>query len=138
MNEVRDILEKLVVDEKDLKQELAKQVDDAAKIFRIERPSGKIAFKDFGSLSDKQRIAVVLMGKYFATKLGIVPDATLSISEVANELGRPVTALSGPVKDLVRQGFVEYLTERRYKIVYHRIGEIFEKVLSGKKEKRSA
>lgn len=138
MTEVRDILEKLVVEEKDLTQELAKQVEDAAKIFRIERPSGKVVFKEFGALTDKQRIAVVLMGKYFATKLDIISAATLSISEVANELGRPVTALSGPMKDLVRAGFVEYVSERRYKIVYHRIGEIFEKVLVSRGEKRSA
>ncbi|MEM4258738.1 MAG: hypothetical protein QXL17_06275, partial [Candidatus Thermoplasmatota archaeon] len=104
-------------------------VDDAIKIFRIEQPSGRIIFQDFGGLSDKQRILVILVGKYFANKMGIIENASMSISEIAKELGRPMTALSGPIRDLVKQGFVEDLPGRKYRVAYHRIREIFDKIL---------
>lgn len=100
-------------------------MEDASGIFRIEKPSGRIIFQDFGALNDKQRILVLLIGKYFATMIGIIEDSSLGISQIAKELGRPKTALSGPVGDLVKEGFVEKTPERKYKITYHRIKDIF-------------
>jgi hypothetical protein len=134
--EEHEILEKLVVEEKDLTKELATVVGRASEIFRIERPSGKIVFKDFTGLSDKQRILAVLVGKYFARRLGIIEEPAMGISEIARELGRPVTALSGPIGDSVKGGLVERLSDRKYRIAYHRIGYILEKVLVPKPEKR--
>ena len=45
-----DILKKLVIDEKDVTKDTEKLIEDAIKIFRIEKPSGKIVFQKFGSL----------------------------------------------------------------------------------------
>lgn len=130
-----EILKKLVVDEEEITKELEKMVEEAQKYFRIEKPSGKIIFQDFGSLSDKQRIAVVLIGKYFASKMKMLENPSLSISEVAKELGRPMTALSGTMKELVTKGYVEYLPGKKYKVAYHRIKEIFADILSTKPKK---
>lgn len=138
MAEEQEILERLVVEEKDVTKQLGRLVDQAAKIFRIERSSGKVMFEDFTGLSDKQRILVLLIGKYFATKLGIVAEAAMSISEIASELGRPMTTLSGPIRDSVKQGLVGYLPGRKYRIAYHRINYIFEQVLLPKGDKRSS
>ena len=135
MTNENEILNKLVVEEKDVTKEMEKLVEEATKYFKIERPSGRILFQDFGSLSDKQRISIILLGKYFANKLGIINNASMSISEVANDLGRPMTALSGPIKELVTKGFVESLPARKYRIAYHRINEIFNNIIAGKKAK---
>ncbi len=135
MVEENEILKRLVVEEKDITKEMEKLVDEATKHFRIEKPSGRIIFEDFGLLNDKQRIAIVLVGKYFAYRLKIIENPTLSISEVAKELGRPMTALSGNIKELVTRGYVEYLPGKKYRIAYHRIKEIFNDMLI-KKRKR--
>ncbi len=135
MVEENEILKKLVIEEKDITKEMEKLVEEASKYFRIEKPSGKIIFQNFGSLSDKQRILVVLLGKYFAYQLKMIENASLSISEIANELGRPMTALSGSIKELTTKGYVEYLAGKRYRIAYHRIKEIFEDVLKGKQQR---
>jgi hypothetical protein len=132
-----EILEQLVVEEKDLAKQLAKLVEQAGKVFKIERPSGRIVFEDFIRLSDKERILVLLIGKYFAGRLKIIEDAAMSISEIGSELGRPMTALSGPVRDLVKAGLVEHLPGRRYKVEYHRINHIFEQILVPKIERRN-
>lgn len=133
MVEENEILKKLVIEEKDITKELEKMVEEASKYFRIEKPSGKIIFQNFGSLSDKQRIAVVLLGKYVANKLNIIEDSSLSISKIAEELGKPMTSLSGYIRELVTKGYVEYLPGKKYRIAYHRIKEIFDDVLKSKK-----
>lgn len=136
MPEETDILQKLVVEEKDIKKEMGKMVEEAQKHFRIEKPSGKVIFQNFGALNDKQRIATLLLGKYFAFQLKMIEDPSLSISDVAKELGRPVTTLSGNMKELVTKGYVEYLSNgKKYRISYHRIKEIFDDVLAAKQKK---
>ncbi len=132
MTNENEILERLVVDEKDITKEMGKLVEEASKHFKIERPSGRIMFQNFGGLSDKQRIAIILLGKYFASRLKIIENPNLSISEVTKETGRPMTALSGPMKELVTKGYVEYLPGKKYKVAYHRIREILDDVLTPK------
>jgi predicted transcriptional regulator len=125
-------LKRLLIDESDVMKDMEKIVDKASKFFKIEKPSGRIIFQNFGALTDLQRIAIVLVGKYFASKLGLIQSHTLGVSEIAKESGRPVTTLSGKLKELVDKGFVEKLPGRKYSIVYHRINEIFDKVLLAK------
>ena len=134
MSEENEILKKLVIDEKDVIKEIEKLVEKSQRFFKIESPSGKIVFQDYGSLSDKQRIAVVLIGRYFASKLKIIEDPSLSISEIAKEIGRPMTALSKHTRELVDRGYIEYLPGKKYRIAYHRIKEIFDDVLESKKK----
>ena len=133
MSDEKEILQKLVVDEKDTIKDLERLVTESSKFFKIEKPTGKIIFVSFGDLSDPKRICIVMIGKYFANKLGIVESPSLGISDIAKEIGRPMTALSGPMKELTKNGYVEKLPGRKYRIAYHRISEILEKFLVSKK-----
>lgn len=134
MTDESEILKKLVVEEKDVTKEMEKLVEEASKHFRIEKPSGRIIFQNFGALSDRQRIAIVLLGKYFAYRLMLIENPSLSISEIAKELGRPMTTLSGPIKELVTKGYVENLPGRKYRVAYHRMKEIFDDTLTKQKK----
>lgn len=131
MTNENDILKKLLVDEKDVVKELVSLVEKAKEIFVIERSSGKIIFKNFGELTDVQRICALLSGRYFASKLGISQDHSLGVTEIAKELGRPKTTLSGPMRDLVKKGYLVKLTNRKYAIAYHRIKDIFDSNFKG-------
>ena len=122
----RKVLSKLLVDETDIMANLGEQVDKVIKVFRIENPSGRIIFENFNELSDPKRIAAVLLGKYFGHRLELIQEDSLGISEIANELGRPVTALSGPIAGLVEEGLVTRLPIRKYRVVYHRIPAIID------------
>src|SRR5712692_1190727 len=94
-DEEREVLRKLVVDEREVIKGLSDLVERAKGVFSIASPGGKIIFQDFGGLSDEKRILVLLLGKYFALRLGFIETAELGISEIAEELGRPKTTLSG-------------------------------------------
>ena len=131
MSDEKEILKKLLVDENQVIKDLAVLVDKAKNVFVIEKNSGKVIFNEFGELTDPQRISALLIGKYFAEKLEVLEDSSLGISEIANELGRPKTALSGPMKDLIKKGYVEKLSNRKYVIAYHRIKEILNNYFGG-------
>jgi len=103
MVDEKEILEKMLVDEGEVIKQLAGSVDMAKDIFVIEKQTGRIIFKDFGKLSDPQRICALLIGKYFAARLGIIKTNAFGVSEIAKELGRPITALSGPLNDLTKK-----------------------------------
>lgn len=133
MTDEKEILRKLLVEEKDIIKDLANLVERAKNIFVIEKSSGRVIFKDFGKLSDPQRISALLIGRYFAKKLELLEDSSLGVSEIAQSLGRPKTALSGPLKDLSTKGFVEKLSNRKYDIAYNRIKDIFEIYFGGAK-----
>ena len=134
--ESHNIFQKLLVDETTVHKQLEKQVDQASEIFSIERPSGKIFFKNFGDLTDRQRILALLVGKYFGKKAGLNIADSLSVTEIARELGRPKTALSGPLKELISKGFTEKHPDRRYRVAYNRLNEIFDEELTKRTKKR--
>jgi AAA+ ATPase superfamily predicted ATPase len=133
--EERKVLSKLLVDEGDIIASLAEQVEKVKRVFRIENPTGRVIFENFGQLgSDAKRVSAVLLGKYFARRLRLIEDDSMGVSEIAHELGRPMTALSGPLADLVKDGSVERLPVRKYRIVYHRIPAIIDN-LTEKRER---
>jgi len=133
MVDEKEILKKLLVDETYAIKDLAILVDKAKDIFVIEKSSGKVIFKDFGGLTDPQRICALLVGRYFAVKVGILKESSLSISEISKTLGRPLKPLSGRMTELIKKGYVEKLTNRKYMITYHRIHDIFKVYFGAKK-----
>lgn len=137
MLDENEVLKRLVVDEKDVIKILEKHVEEALKYFSIEKPSGRVIFQNFGALTDKKRIAIILLGKYFACKLKLIEDPSLSITDISRELGRPMTTLSKSLGDLVDKGYVEYLSGKKYRISYNRIKEIFDDISQEKRKNKS-
>ena len=122
----KEILNRFLVDEKDIIEDLANLVEKATNIFVIEKSTGTIIFKNFGKLTDRQRISALLVGRYFAGRLDLVEDVSLGVTEMANALGRPKTTLSGTVRDMLSKTYIEQLSNRKYRINYNRIKDIFE------------
>lgn len=121
----KDILKDILVEEEDAIQNLAEIVKKSKDVFVIEKQSGKIIFKNYSKLTNPQKICSLLIGKYFAKRLGIVNDHSVSVSEISKELNTPQTTLSSPLKSLRNAGFALY-DKSRYRINPHRIDEVVE------------
>lgn len=134
MTDEHDILKDLLVDESELIQNLASTIQKVKDVFVLEKNSGKIIFKNYSNLTNPQRITCILIGKYFAKRLGLIADDILTISEISSELEIPQTTLSSPLKSLRKLGHVLY-SESHYKINPHRIEEIVDSILSSKTKK---
>ena len=131
--EEKKVLSKLLVDESAVIANLAEQVEKVMKVFRIENPSGRIIFESNLDLNDRKRVAALLLEKYFAHRYGLIQDDSLGVSEIADELGKPVTSMSGLVSVLMQDGFVTRLPIRKYRVVYHRIPAIIDMLTERKK-----
>jgi DNA-binding MarR family transcriptional regulator len=128
-----EILAKLLVDEHDVLKDLETVVNKSLKVFRIEKPSGRIIFQNLGTLTDTQRIIAILAGKYYAHRNRLIPDYSMGISAIGTEIGRPPTALSGPMKELTKKGLVVRQPDRKYRIEYSRMNEAIDYLLQPKK-----
>ena len=129
MDDEKEILKDLLVDDEFVKKQLTSLVKSAKNIFQIQNKDGKILFKNFQNLKNPARICALLMGKKFAKKLGLDVKDTLSITEIGNELGIPATTLSSPMNDLTKKGFV-IKDGKKYEIGYNRLPEIFKEIFS--------
>lgn len=132
MSDEKEILKGLLVTKEGIRKNYQQLVDKAKKLFLIESETGKVIFQDYASLTDQERICSVLIGKYFASELGIIQDSSFSMSDISKEIGKPLTTISGRLTDLIKKGFVENLPNRRYRIVYPRISEILDSMLKPK------
>lgn len=56
----------------------------------------------------------------------------MGISAIGTEVGRPPTALSGPMKELLRKGLV-VKQDKKYRIEYSRMNEAIDNLLQPKK-----
>jgi predicted transcriptional regulator len=94
----RKILEKLLVDESEV---LLRLVEKSEKLFKIDRKSGEIIFvckpKD---LSDREKIAVVLLARSFASTLGLAKSQGLKNAELADRLGLPEKSVRARISEL--------------------------------------
>ena len=125
--EEKEILKELVVSEEDVRRRLKGQVERAKKIFEIEAGSGKIYFKNYTALSGSQLAAILLCGKYFATKLGYKVKYPLGPTEITEEIHKPPRSLGGKkgaLKFLRQKGWIEKDPHGKYKVVPYFIDKI--------------
>lgn len=133
-------LERLLISKEKTAHRIQEMASKAEKIFWIEKETGRIVFKDYTALPDIWKVGALLCGKYFAKELEIkdVKDA-LGVTEIARELHRPATALSGPLSDLEKKrGWVEKDPHRKYKVVYYHIDDILNECNKAMSKKKSA
>src|SRR4030043_354093 len=93
----KEILKQLVISEKDLLADLSRLVEKSKQFFKIEGSSGRIILNNLSTLVNTDKIALVLIGKYFAYELEIIKKKGLTSSELSDELDIPQTTLSKPV-----------------------------------------
>jgi hypothetical protein len=131
-------LERLLISKEETARRIQEMASKAEKIFLIEKETGRIVFKDYTALPDIWKVGALLCGKHFAKELKIkdVKDA-LGVTEIAKELHRPATALSGPLSDLVKRGWVEKDPHRKYKVIYYHIDDILNECIKALSKRKS-
>lgn len=121
-NRKKEILEKILLKEEDTLNELEELVDLASEHLRIEKESGEVLIISKAKLTNKEKIILLLIGKYFAKELGIVATNSLTLSEVSSALKVPGTTLSRPLGELADDALVRKDKDKYY-IIYHKIKE---------------
>jgi len=95
------IREKLTVDEAEV---IDRTLDRLSKLIGLTK-NGKVVFKvDRGKTTTKTLLALYMAGKHMAKQAGYVEDDTVSMDELARELGTDPRIAAARASDLRREG----------------------------------
>ncbi len=119
------ILRKLLFDEEEFLNRLEETVARALRFFNIEPQTGRVVLSGEGQrrkVADQVRL--MLAGRYFAWRLGVIKADKMSYREIAVELNRPPSGISTEVTDLVRDGDVVRDDDGLLSMPFHRVDGI--------------
>jgi len=112
----KQILSSLLTDESET---LNRLVVKAQRVFKINKKTGEVLLLPPRSkLTDKQLIAVHLLGKYFASKLELSPTDSLSFDELKKLTSLEESSISARVSELRKDGLAETGERGVYRINY--------------------
>ena len=122
----KDILGKLLIDEKEILEGL---VQKSEKILRIDKKTGDtVIVAPKSKLSDRELIAIILLSKYFSSKLNLVTSDTMTPSEISQKLGIEEASVSARLSDLKRERVVEMVSRGEYRISYANIERVLDDI----------
>ncbi len=130
------IKEHLFISEDNVKQKLDSLLQRMKKYIKIESATGTVILER-KNLQIKPALCLHLIGYYYYARFNKQDDRSLSISQLSNSVGKATTSLSGPLAELVREGYVSKIETGKYQIVYYRIEDFldeFERDLASNKE----
>src|SRR2546425_163499 len=112
----KEILSTLLTDPRETLNQL---VAKSEHVFRINRETGDVLLLPPKSrFPDRQLLAVYLLGRYFASKLELVPEDTLTIDELKKLSGLDESSISARLSELKKEGLVDSVERGRYRVAY--------------------
>lgn len=121
MEKRKEILSKLLISEEETLGELQELVAMATSFIRIEEKSGEVFFTSPKELTNKDKVAFLLIGKYFSNQLEISSDNSCATGVLSKKLNIPSTTLSKPLGQLVDEGIIRRTEDGKYTIVYYKV-----------------
>ena len=125
-NAEKEILNELLLKEEDVLKKLKELVAISKKYFMIEHNTGNVVFSKTLRLSNREKIELLLIGRYFASRLKVITKEAISIAELSKLLDVPKTTLSAPLGTLINEGHVNKNADSEYSIIFHKIETILQ------------
>jgi predicted transcriptional regulator len=132
--EEKEIIKPLLISRKKIEERLKELVVKVKPFISIEEETGKVLFNRT-DLTNKEKIALLLIGKYFAEIGKITSSSGLTMREISQALNLPITTIPAPLGELIRSGYVEK-ANNTYKVRPFQIEEIVNKISEKYGEKK--
>jgi len=124
----KEVLQKLLINKRDYIEESVLKAQD---LIGIDKESGDIIFLvSISRLSEKQKIGIYLIGKYFSNGLELSDSSTATIDEISISLGVERNNVSRRASEMKKEGIIKSTERGKYEIVPVRILEILENIKS--------
>jgi hypothetical protein len=117
----KDILSKIFLKEEDTLKELGELVSLSSGFFKIEQESASVIFNQDVSISNRDKIILLLIGKYFSKEMGVLQSGGLQIADISKQLGILNTTVSAPLGNLVKKRIIRKNENGEYSITHHQI-----------------
>ena len=115
----KEILRDLVFSKEDTIERLKDLVNKSKSLIGIEQDSGKIIIIK-NNLALKDKVTLLLVGKYFAKELGIINSEKVDFDTMKKELVAESRALSRPIGELIKNNII-YKEDDEYSIKHYQI-----------------
>jgi DNA-binding HxlR family transcriptional regulator len=113
----KELLSSLLTDSRDT---LKRLITKAERVFRIDRDTGNvILLPPKTKLTDRQLIAIQILGRYFACKLELFKEDTVGLEELKKLTQLEESSLSARLSELKKEGLVESSERGSYRVAYH-------------------
>lgn len=112
----RKIISQIILKKQDVLSQLKEFVEGAKHFISIEETTGRVIFSPKFRLTNKEKIFLLLLGKYLAAQYGILNDHTLTLRDISEELKIKRTTLSAPLSRLIKDKIINKPEENRYEI----------------------
>src|SRR5213593_2703572 len=115
----KEILSTLLTDEAET---LHRLVEKAQRVLRINKKTGDIQLLPPRSkFTDRQLIAIYLLGRYFASKLELTTEDSLDFDSLRSLSGLEDGSITARVSELKKEGFVESGERGVYRVNYQNL-----------------
>ncbi|MCD6092451.1 MAG: hypothetical protein J7J38_00330 [Candidatus Aenigmarchaeota archaeon] len=115
-NEMK-VISKLFVSKEKMIEKLKMLVNLSYGLITVVNETGEVLFEDdVESLSNSEKIFLLLLGSYFSFKSGLRDDVDVTLSEIANKLNVPNTTISAPMSNLLERSLVLKSKKGSYRI----------------------
>jgi len=120
----KEIYKELLIDKTKQVESLVKKAKD---LLGIDKDSGDtIILVSRAKLRDEDLIALHLIGRFFASELGLVDGPSLSHKELSKKTGIKEAVVAARLHDLKTKGYVRSPKRGEHEIIFPRIGELLD------------
>lgn len=124
----REIFKDILTTSEETIKDLKILVDKSKDFFKIEDPSGSVILSGNYKLSNTEKISLLLIGKFFAQKIGFITSFAMPLKQISKELIIKETTLTWPLGELIKNGKIEKISEG-YRINPYRINSILDELV---------
>jgi len=120
----KEIYKELLIDKTKQVESLVKKAKD---LLGIDKDSGDtIILVSRAKLTDEDLIGLHLIGRFFASELGLVDSPSLGYKELSRKIGIKEAVVAARLHDLKTKGYVRPPKRGEYEIIFPKIGEFLD------------
>lgn len=121
----QEILRKMLIDEDAMFERL---VERASELFKIDKSGNVVFLVPASQLTQRQTIALVAAGRYFAAELGVLESDTVTADTLLPYVDTDKKAISARLADLKKEGVVQNVERGAFRVSILGIGKILDEL----------
>ncbi len=120
----KDLYKELLIDKTKRVESLVRKAKD---LLGIDKDSGEtLILISRAKLTGREIIGLHLIGRFFASELGLVSSPSATVEELSKRTGIDVSVVSARLHDLKIEGYVRSPNRGEYEIVFPRVDELLD------------
>ena len=120
----KDLYKELLIDKTKRVESLVRKAKD---LLGIDKDSGEtLILISRAKLTDREIIGLHLIGRFFASELGLVNSPSATVEELSKRTGIDVSVVSARLHDLKVEGYVRSPKRGEHEIVFPRVDELLD------------